>query len=367
MEKQVADKSYCNAELVLYPEQMEQMIEVLKSGWVKKWAWILHDKDDGRKPHVHLMCSWGKSPTKTSVIVNRFGCRENQIEKIKGTWSDALDYLTHGNAPEKHQYEADEVKSNFDWKTVVKASKGRKRRTDERKDEIVEKICNGEIRRYNETSMITPKEYDKYYVPIQRAYKYRDSYVLSHLEELVEMKNVVWIYGMPGTGKTTFAKMLAKAAGFFYRLTSTGIHMFDEYQDEPCLIMDDLRSEDIKFVDLLGILDPYNFKSAHARYRNKPMQAEMIIVTSTKSPEQFCRSYGKDELSMEDERQLYRRIASVYELTSDSVYETEYEDDNVTRNNVSTFPNPYITLAQKQKRKDNHRLVEGIMENMIMA
>lgn len=364
MEDETKDRSYCNAELVLYPEQLKQMHKVLNSGWVKKWAWILHDRDIGREPHIHLMCSWGKSPTKASVIVNKFECRVNQIERIKGTWADALDYLTHGNAPEKHQYDKSEVHSNFDWET---ASKKSKRNRNARKDEIVEMIYKGEIRRYNETDMITPKEHDMYYMSIQRAYKWRDSYVLSHLEELVEMKNIVWVYGEPGTGKTTFAKMLAKAAGFFYRLTSTGIHMFDEYQDEPCLIMDDLRSEDIKFVDLLGILDPYNFKSAHARYKNKPMQAQMIIVTSTKSPEQFCRSYGKDELTMEDERQLYRRIASVYELTKTSMYESEYMDDNITREGKSTYPNPYITMMQKQKRKDNHTLVEGMMEEMLMA
>ena len=50
-----------------------------------------------------------------------------------------------------------------------------------------------------------------------------------------------------------------------FAITSTGKNMFDEYRDEPCLIIDDLRPVDMRFSDLLGILDPYNFKAAQAK------------------------------------------------------------------------------------------------------
>lgn len=356
----MAEKSWRNAELVVYAENLEKeafWTALNDTKVVTKFAWVLHDKDEGKVVHAHFELQF-KTPLKTSTICNKFGVRENQLEKIKGTWADAIDYLTHHNAPTKHQYDPTEVHANYDWTKDAQNSKASR---NARKQEIIAKISSGEIRRYNETDMITAEEYDKYYQSIVRAYKYRDSYVLSHLEMLVEMKNVAWIYGQPGTGKTTFAKQLAKSAGFFYRLTSTGQHMFDEYQDEPCIVMDDLRAEDIKFVDLLGILDPYNFKSAAARYKNKPMQAELIVVTSTKSPEQFCRSYGKDELTMEDERQLYRRIAYVYEVTESTIYESEYEDDNITRKEIQQYPN-LVLVAQKRKRVG---LVQNAVANMM--
>lgn len=361
------EKSWRNSELVVYTENLEkrEFWEALADEKiVQKYAWILHNKDKGKVVHAHFMIQYRK-PIKTSTICNKFGIRENQIERIKGRWADALDYLTHNNAKNKYQYDASEVHANFDWEEVAKGSKGNK---NTRKEEIVDKIANGEIRKYNETDEITPQEHDRYYNSIVRAYKYRQSYVMSHLEELVEMKNIAWIYGEPGTGKTTFAKMLAKSAGFFYRLTSTGIHMFDEYQDEPCLIMDDLRPSDIKFTDLLGILDPYNFKAAQARYQNKALQTEMIIVTSTYSPERFCSWYGKDnELTREDERQLYRRIAFVYEVTKDLVHESEYEEDNYTRNETQVYPNVFLVAKSRRRTNKIQSAVTDLMESMVTA
>lgn len=209
-------------------------------------------------------------------------------------------------------------------------------------------------------------EYTRYRRKIEDAFRWRRGYVLAHLEELVQMKNVVWIYGETGTGKTTFAKSLAKSAGFFFSLTSTGRNMFDEYRDEPCLIIDDLRPQDMRFSDLLGILDPYNFKAAQARYANKALQTQMLIVTTTQTPEEFCRSCNGEELSVEDARQLYRRINTVYEVTRDSIYEYEYNDDCTERVQGKTYPNAFLAVARK-KRSRNSALVEKALESLMMA
>lgn len=357
MEETTTDKSWRNCELVIYPEQMKKMQETLESGWVPKWAWILHNKDlktDGtpKEIHVHLMCSWLKKTTKTSVICNKFDIRENQIEKIKGGWGDALDYLTHGNAPDKYQYDESEVHANFDWKTDAQDSKRNKQK---RLDEVIEKIGSGEIREYNLTEYITVSEYTKNRRTIESAFKWRKSYVLAHLEEMVKVKNIVWIFGQTGTGKTTFAKELAKSAGFFYSLTSTGRNMFDEYRDEPCLIIDDLRPNDMRFSDLLGILDPYNFKAAQARYSNKALQTQMIIVTTTMSPELYCQSCNGDALNAEDERQLYRRINSVYEVTKTTIYEYLYNNSYTERIQGDQWPNAFLVVKQQRENKERNK------------
>lgn len=362
------DKSRRNAELVLYPEQLEKMLEVLNSGWVKKWAWILHDHDtktDGtpKDPHIHLMCSWDRKTTKDSVIANKFGCRRNQIENIKGTWADALDYLDHANAPEKYQYDPSEVHANFDWEEEAKNSTSKQRA---RIEEVIAGIGDGSIREYNLHEHVTVGEYTKHRRKIEDAFKWRRGYVLANLEELVEMKNVIWIYGQTGTGKTTFAKMLAKSAGFFYRLTSTGRNMFDEYRDEPCLIIDDLRPSDMRFNDLLGILDPYNFRAAQARYANKALQTQMMIVTSTLSPEEFCRSCNGEELDAEDERQLYRRISDVYEVTKETIYGYRYNDECSERERTQRFPNAFLVVAKKKQNKNNELVEKALMSVMAL-
>lgn len=356
-----ADKSWRNCELVVYPEQLEKVQEILASGWVNKWAWILHDSDkkkDGtpKETHAHVMCSWGKATTKTSVICNKFEIRENQVEKIKGTWSDALDYLTHGNAPEKHQYDAAEVHANFDWQVDAEKSKFRQ---ESKLDEIISMITTGEIREYNMTDFISGEEYVKHERKIKAALAYRLKYVKAHLQELVGMKDIVWIYGETGSGKTTFAKATAKGYKLAYTLTSVGTNPFDDYLDEPCVIMDDLRPEDLRFSDLLGILDPYNFKHAAARYHNKALQTQLVIVTTIQSPEQFARACNGDSIRLEDERQLYRRLNSVYEVTKEEIIEYTY-NDVWQREIENRIPNYWLKIAQNDARKRSN----GILFNM---
>lgn len=360
----MTEKSWRNFELVLYPDSTP--MERLEAGLEKlqKWAWILHDKDEGREPHTHAYCQ-PKSPMKTSVIMNLFGVRENQIERIKGTWADAMDYLTHGNAPEKYQYDPKEVHSNIDWAADAAKSK---RNRESKIAGIVDKIGTGEIRRYNLTEHVTVGEYTTYRRKIDSAFAWRRSYVKAHLGELVEMKNIVWVYGQTGTGKTTFAKQLAKTTNLMYALTSCGKNMFDEYEDEPCLIMDDLRPTDMRFSDLLGILDPYTFKAAQARYANKALQTQLVIVTTTYSPEKFCQACNGDELSAEDERQLYRRINAVYEMTEKEVYETEYNDENTHRDMTQRWPNVWLMEAKrKAKRAETRSAVDKMAEMLMMG
>ena len=125
----MAEKSWRNCELVVYEENLENTAfweTLANEKVVTKWAWILHDKEEG-VVHAHFELQL-RTPLKTSTICNKFGVRENQIEKIKGTWADALDYLTHRNAPTKYQYDAKEVHSNFDWEAVAEGSTSNQRK-----------------------------------------------------------------------------------------------------------------------------------------------------------------------------------------------------------------------------------------------
>lgn len=358
----MAEKSWRNCELVVYEENLENTAfweTLANEKVVTKWAWILHDKEEG-VVHAHFELQL-RTPLKTSTICNKFGVRENQIEKIKGTWADALDYLTHRNAPTKYQYDAKEVHSNFDWEAVAEGSTSNQRK---KLDMLIEGITSGDIRAYNMTEYITGEEYVRHERKIRAAFAYRAQYVKAHMEELVEMKDIVWIYGQTGTGKTTFAKECAKGYKLAYTLTSLGKNPFDDYQDEPCLIVDDLRPDDLKFQDLLGVLDPYNFKNAAARYHNKALQTELIIVTTILSPEAFAKACNGEELGIEDARQLYRRINTVFEITTEEVIEYEYDSNSyLTRDVVSRYPNYWLKIKQNEQRKRGRSVIERMAED----
>lgn len=346
-------KTWRNFEVVLYPENTSGEVIEQACERLQKWAWCLHDKDPGRVPHIHLM-GQPKTPMNTTTICKIFGgIRTNQIENIHGSWADALDYLTHHNAPTKYQYDEKEVHSNFEWKEDAKEARNRVRW-----DEITNMIASGDIRQYNLTEYVSAVEYVKNKRRIDAAFRWRDSYVKAHLEELIDMKNVVWIYGNTGTGKTSFAKYLAKFNKLVYAITSLGSNMFDEYGDEPCLIVDDLRPEDLTVTELLGLLDPYNFKAAKARYRNKALQTQLVIVTTTKDPRTFWNDIEGSK--GENVVQLLRRINTVICVTSTEIIECEYNDEWCLQIG-SRYPN--AVLAQ-MKRKETKRITTKALENL---
>lgn len=103
---------------------LEKIQEALgKCNYIKEYAYILHDKDineDGsaKSPHWHIFLRFNYA-TDFKYIATYFGLAENFVGKILGKWEDALIYAIHKNAPEKHQYEFDEVKANFKYKDVI--------------------------------------------------------------------------------------------------------------------------------------------------------------------------------------------------------------------------------------------------------
>ena len=81
-------------------------------------------------------------------------------------------------------------------------------------------------------------DYVKYGKQIRTAFEYR----LKRLERMVDRKmDVIYIYGNSGTGKTTYAKMIAQEKGYEIFTSSGTNDPFDGYKGEECVILDDLR------------------------------------------------------------------------------------------------------------------------------
>lgn len=133
---------------------------------VEKWAYIPHDSDvdeDGKPvaPHIHLVLGLNES-LNTSTIGNIIGVPQQYVspikQKIKAGRSyradigGALLYLTHRNAPEKHQYSDDQVvaKAGYDW-IAERAKSEKAQEANKSFQKAIEGIKAGKIRRYNLT------------------------------------------------------------------------------------------------------------------------------------------------------------------------------------------------------------------------
>lgn len=136
--------------------------------------------------------------------------------------------------------------------------------------------------------------------------KERFALYLESIQDRKSNKKVFFLQGMAGEGKTTYAKILGEK---YYGIDEVFISengskgMLDSYHGEKVLILDDLRDSDIRYSQLLKLLDNNTSSNAEARYHNKNLaRCKLIIITSTVSPLDMYKG-------IEEERyQFYRRI-----------------------------------------------------------
>lgn len=294
---------------------------------IKDYAFIIHDRDNGVEPHIHIAIRLNDSYD-TKYIAEWFGVPEQYVNKVKGRWSDMLKYLTHANAQDKYQYSDDDVVSNFDWK--VDRDKG----GDSRLGEILDGIADGNIREYNYFEYMTDREFIKYKKQIELAYQYR----ADKLKGVDRKMECIFITGGSGTGKTTYAKDIAIGKGYSLFVSSGSNDILDGYKGEDCIILDDLRPSCMKITDLLKMLDNHTSSTVKSRYKNKVLECKLIIITSVLPLEQWYA--GVQENENEPIKQFKRRCRSYASMTKDYLHIQIYNPKEDDYFNPKTFPNP---------------------------
>ena len=132
---------------------------------IMKYAYIIHDKDTYtledesknqqhkagtlKSPHIHLLLKF-RCHQQIGNVAKWFNIPPNNVQKVKSE-AAATAYLIHANAPEKHQYELNEVISNFDVAQAIQ-----KVQTKRSLNDVIDKILNGTICEYNKTTEIDP-------------------------------------------------------------------------------------------------------------------------------------------------------------------------------------------------------------------
>lgn len=350
-EKKGEPSSWRTCEIVQQLEYMSQ--EDVEAGLdhnaVQDYAYILHDKDvheDGTPvaPHWHIMIRF-KRPVQTESLCKWFGIKSNMIGYILGTFGDAVAYLTHRNKPEKYQYLDEEIKSNYDFKVEVEKALSKKKAS-QRKEEIIELIRSGIVREYNYTEYITALEYDKFKRAIDNAFTYRRD----TLKSLDRHMNVIYIYGGSGTGKTTYAKQLATNKGLSCYISSGSNDPLDGYKGQDCLILDDIRPGDFLLSDFLKILDNNTQSTVKSRYKNKLLECQYLIVTTSFDIPVFFDLLLDSE--GESVKQMERRCTLKIQMGIDTMTTYVYQPVSGKYKKVSILKNPVSEVYNKRDLTD---------------
>lgn len=327
----------------------------MKYDTIKKWAYIIHDKDDTR-PHYHIALHFGGASVDTKQVAKWFKLGwtdesgehtgENFINKVKGRWTDVILYLTHGNDSQKnkYQYSTSEVHANFDFETEIQNSK-----------------ILGDFEHYSYAQML------KYVDSLPTSEK---ASAFSRLRKLWELRcqililntdrqlQVVFVTGKGGTGKTYYAKKLLNSFDYDFCISSSSNDPFQDYMGQKAIILDDLRDTSFEFADLLKILDNNTSSSVRCRFSNKVFNGEMIIITSSVPLVYWYKELQFNRTETLD--QLYRRI-SCYVVVSDkeiTVYE-QLDDCGRPVGLGQVFKNELADIKSENKPKFDYKAAFG--------
>lgn len=348
----------CQQTEFLNEEKILKALETL-SDKVVKYCYLLHDKDKKgdeslKAPHFHIFLQFNKT-TDIITVAKAFEVDNTRVQKIMAkSYAQAIPYLVHANAPDKFQYNVEDVKANFDYKKAIENYKNKTNGT-KRLDEIKEQIESGIIREYNVNEYVTMEEYAKYKTIIERCLEYQRNI----LAKKNITKEVIFITGEVGSGKTTFAKNWAKNQNLSCFVSGSSNDPLDNYKGEDVLVLDDLRGSVFTLTDLLKILDNNTNTLVKSRYYNKVLTCKYIVITSVKEIDEFYSNIFENE--EEPISQLKRRCKTYIKMDKKSIEIYSYNKNTCDYELKSYSKNDNPNLEQKE---EDDKTSESIFKSM---
>lgn len=343
-----------------------KIIDVLQSyRSIKKWAYILHDKDNytkydelenpehkagTHKPnHVHVYCNFGENSIDHKLFASWFKINEHSVKKILTTASNCLLYFVHGTTEAieqgKFQYNWSEVKHSPNWNPEVFTEE---ERFNLGIGNFKEYSYKEQIDRVHAIKDVTLRI--KMQKKLDDAFMTELKYRATFIDRFIQ---VMFVTGDSGTGKTTFARQFIEKLNYFdivpkeywektsksedkdkpfrhldYGISGASNDAFENYKGQDVYILDDMRDDSFGFTDLLKFLDNHTNSPVKARYNNKCFYGVLLVITSKQKLSEWYKGEDKKKLDKATLKQLYRRISNYVIVKDKHIYLYNQLDDN---------------------------------------
>ena len=377
----------------------DKMIAVIENELKpQRYATILHDKDTNKDgtpeaPGYHVMLCF-ENARSIAATAKHLGDNPQYITKWNGDVNNGFAYLLHrtkaAKAKGKHQYDPSEVTANFDFaglmqtieanlvQAKVKAESGAYKIED-----LLNAMYLGIMTKEEVEKRMTGAQYGRYRRQVEDVWAKRLRNLADEWrKEMIaqgKQLTVIWLYGEADAGKTHMARTLAEKANQPYFMAGSSRDTFQNYFGEHTIILDEMRPKVMAYQDLLRILDPFSIRigvNAPARYTDKALAADLIIVTSPYSPYEFwleqfstlvkynfdvqkasCADQGEDDFD-----QLDRRIGVTIQLEQDFIYQMKSNEREVGHYEIVSMrtPNPYSGQNNPTSAPDSAKLFASL-------
>ena len=337
---------------------IKELTDVLKP---IRFAGILHDKDIGSDgtavaPHIHLILQF-ESARSLNNLAKLTSQPIQCFEQWRGSINNAYSYLVHHTSSDqdKYQYSPKEVIANFDYLLLLDTIERNVTKRYEINDTMIidnllDLLYTGDITKSEIEQRLTGSQYAKARQKIETVYLKRlETQAELWRQEMInknEIVTIIWLFGKAGTGKTRLARQYAEKYDLNYFITGSIRDPFQQYNLEHVIILDELRPHQFDYSDLLKMFDPYNVKAmASSRYFDKPLLANIYIITSPYSPYDFFLELTKKRKTshIDSWGQLMRRLSLVVEVKKEYLQFYKYEpiDQMFYIDHGNKLPNPF--------------------------
>lgn len=331
-----------------------------------RYAFLIHDKDtfeDGspRPEHLHVMMDFRGASWTPDNLCKWFKDDPQRIEKPKTkrnrfVYENMCSYLVHETETSdgKYHYPDADVTANFDFPEFMEKIRSGVAEAKANKKmhpiaDVLDKIMKNQIPRIKLDEYLDDLTQLRYIRDIENAYKIRDTKLAKETDRSM---NVLYLTGASGTGKTTWAKVLAKKKKYSVFVSGSSNDPLEGYMGQECIILDDIRGSDWKINDLLKMLDNNTNSLVKSRYNNKLLNdCKLMILTSVQSIEDLYSNLKEHDT--EPIEQLKRRCTDMIVFTPTTMSMFTYNPEIKEYENKGTMPNMTAQLLYFTEHKDS--------------
>lgn len=240
----------------------------------RRWVASLEEGDKEHKRHLQMAVA-DDSPVPQRYLLEHLG--RPHVEPMRESPAANMVYCSKGDTHLAGPW------TMGDWDALMKKRPGRRMDVLDLRDRILDldddNINEDTIVDCDDvaiTALRSPAMVDRLFTQRRRRLQERRK---AHRRECL------WMWGETGTGKSKEVNDLMDSGVLGSTYVSTaGVHPFDGYKAEETVFLEEFRGSGMSISEMLALTDAYSRVTMPARYADKPMLHERVIVTSNVPP-----------------------------------------------------------------------------------